>query len=131
MSKPLPTRRATASIPPAPNGRHALADLYGVDESLLQDAERLLQLLSDALDDNGFHQLSQHSHTFPDPGGVTGFVLLSESHAAFHSYPEYGYIAVDVFSCGMASPEPVVQQLQRALEADTARITVADRGPAC
>ena len=89
-----------------------------------------MQLLSDALKENGFHQLAQQSHKFPGPGGVTGFVLLSESHAAFHSYPEYAYIAVDVFSCGMADPEPVIERFSQDLGAESIQLHVADRGPA-
>ena len=122
------------SIPPSQSpaihvGRHVFADLHGVDEALLQDEAQLMTKLVDALDEHGFHQLAQHSHKFPGPGGVTGFILLSESHAAFHSYPEYGYIAVDVFSCGMADPEPVIEHLQQSLGAQSVQAKVVTRGP--
>lgn len=38
-------------------------------------------------------------HTFPEPGGVTGLALLSESHLAIHTFPEHGYAALNVYSC--------------------------------
>ena len=90
-------------------GIHAIADLYAVEPILLRDHELLGSLVRDALNTNGFTIITEAIHHFGAPGfGVTGFFLLSESHAAFHSYPEFGYLALDVFSCGVANPEEVI-----------------------
>ncbi|MCA9174101.1 MAG: adenosylmethionine decarboxylase [Planctomycetales bacterium] len=126
-----PTLTQSGSTRPtklAPAGRHALADFHGVCPELLQDEQRLMSLFTEALERHGFHQLGQQSHKFPGPGGVTGFVLLSESHAAFHSYPEVGFIAVDVFSCGMADPAPVIQALCEVFQPDDLQLHVHRRG---
>lgn len=110
-------------------GRHLLVDLHGVAPAMLRAGERLLSLLGESLRRHGFHVLSESCHAFPDPGGVTGFILLSESHAAFHTYPEHGYAAFDLFSCGAeAEPEAVVEDLRRELAPAEVRLAVVRRG---
>lgn len=99
-------------------GRHVVADLQDVDPALLRDAELLLATVHDALIDAGFTIISEETHRFGAPGfGVTGFLLLSESHAAFHSYPEFRYLALDVFSCGAADPHEAVAAIAARLGA--------------
>ena len=112
----------------APAGRHLLADFYGVTAELLRDEHRLMCALIDALKTNGFHVLNQQAHKFPGAGGVTGLVLLSESHAAFHTYPEFQYVAVDVFSCGMADPHPVIAALEEAWQPNRVQRCLNHRG---
>lgn len=93
-------------------GRHVLLDLYGVPVERLVDGARLLAELQRQLTAAGFHVIGQHLHQFPGSGsGATGVVLLSESHAAFHTYPEHGYAALDVFSCGPADVETLTSAL--------------------
>ena len=90
-------------------GRHVVADLCNVEPFLLRDHELLGSLVRDGLNENAFTIITEAIHCFGAPGfGVTGFFLLSESHAAFHSYPEFGYLALDVFSCGEANPQDVI-----------------------
>lgn len=56
------------------------------------------------------------SHQFPGGGrGVTGFFLLAQSHAAFHSYPEHGYLALDVYSCAGHDPKPIAGAMRELL----------------
>lgn len=112
----------------APVGRHLLADFYGVKAELLRDERALMLGLIDALEASDFHVLDQHAHAFPGEGGVTGMVLLSESHAAFHTYPEFQYVAVDVFSCGMADPAPVIAALTQKWRPTEVRRTLNARG---
>ena len=98
-------------------GRHLLADLHGVAPALLTDATLLEGLLATSLREAGFHVLRQVTHKFPGAGsGVTSIALLSESHATLHTYPEYGYLAMDVFSCGEPSPEQVLESVVRRLQ---------------
>jgi S-adenosylmethionine decarboxylase len=119
---------ATSETPRPPIGRHGLADLFGVDAGLLQDEAALMQLLESSLREHGFHVLDRTSHKFPGPGGVTGMALLSESHAAFHSYPEHHYLALDVFSCGMADPRPVIEAISAVLRPRRVQIHIQSRG---
>lgn len=76
-----------------------------------------MRVLGSALTESGFNVLRRSgSHKFQGGGrGVTGFFMLAQSHAAFHSYPEYGYLALDIYSCGSHDPKPVAEELARFL----------------
>lgn len=109
-------------------GTHVVGDLSGIDSHLLKDEVLLMRVLKDGLESEAFTILGQQSLKFPgDNSGVTGFYVLSESHAAFHSYPEYGYLAIDVFSCGASRPDRVVAYVARALGADMSGIKTIER----
>ncbi len=77
-----------------------------------------MQILGSALKERGFNVIRQSdSHKFQGGGqGVTGFFMLAQSHAAFHSYPEYGYLALDIYSCGSHDPKPVAEAVKRFLQ---------------
>lgn len=113
-------------------GKHVLADLYGVDADLLGDEQALMTLLESALMRARFTVIDRLSFTFTGGGaGVTGVFLLSESHAAFHTYPEIPYMALDVFSCGTSDPEMVLAHMTEALQPDTLTTAIARRGKDC
>jgi S-adenosylmethionine decarboxylase len=109
-------------------GTHVIGDLSGIASHLLSDEVFLMKILKEGLESERFTILGQQSLKFPgEESGVTGFYILSESHAAFHSYPEYGYIALDVFSCGDSRPDRVVAHVARALGADNSGTKTVDR----
>ncbi len=107
-----------ASIKRTRLGRHILIDFFGVDAKKLKDRNKLMAVLRHALKEGGFSIIREAgSHKFKGGGqGVTGFILLAQSHAAFHSYPEYGYIALDVYSCGSHDPKPIVKSIEKYLQ---------------
>lgn len=107
-----------ASIKRTRLGRHILIDFFGVNAKKLRDRNKLMGVLRNALRKSGFTIIKEAgSHKFKGGGkGVTGFILLAQSHAAFHSYPEYGYIALDIYSCGSHDPEPIVEFIQKHLQ---------------
>ncbi len=110
-------------------GRHLLADLYEVDQSLLRDEQKLMRILGEALDQGGFTVIRQVSHRFSDGGeGGTGMFRLSLSHATCHSFPELNYLAIDIFSCGPAEPQSVLNMLTRTLAPRRVESTLAMRG---
>ena len=110
-------------------GVHAIADLSGIDASPLKDEKGLMDLFRAALNKALFTIMDEKSFCFPgENSGVTGMFILSESHAAFHSYPEFGYIALDVFSCGDADPENVIWYFAKHLNAKDCKLKVLDRG---
>ncbi len=100
------------------------ADLGGIAPERLQDAEALRRLLLHACDVAGLTRISEALvHKFSGGGeGVTGMVMLSESHVAFHSYPESGQILIDVLTCGKAKPERVVEEFRNELQAKTIQL---------
>lgn len=82
-----------------PLGRHCLIELYGVSADLLNDLEFTRTAITEASRLAGSTLLREVLHQF-NPHGVTALGLLAESHIAIHTWPEYGFAAVDVFLCG-------------------------------
>ena len=82
-------------------GRHLLADLYdcGCGFDALNAPERLLALVLEAVRASGATIMSHHVQPFT-PHGVTGVVVVAESHLSFHTWPEHGFVALDYFTCG-------------------------------
>lgn len=98
-------------------GRHIIAEVYQVPEVLTTDSTALCKLLSDAAVKGGAEVLHTYFHDFkPKDGhevaGVTGVIALAESHISVHTWPEHGYMAVDVFMCGEAEPRRVIDALE-------------------
>lgn len=80
-------------------GRHILCEVYGCDPLVLNDAETIETILVDAALKAGAEIREVAFHKF-SPQGVSGVVVISESHLAIHTWPELGYAALDVFTCG-------------------------------
>lgn len=81
------------------NGRHLILDLYECDQELLDNYDELERLLQVALSMAGAKILRVFGEKF-QPQGVTLLALLAESHASIHSWPELGYCAIDLYTCG-------------------------------
>lgn len=112
-------------------GRHLLVDFFGVSPKRLRDRRGLMATLGAALKGHGFTivQSRSGSHKFRGGGrGVTGFFLLAQSHAAFHSYPENGYLALDVYTCGRADPREIAAALKRFLKPKRSVASLRKRG---
>ena len=114
--------------PGAALGSHILADLDGVDGELLRDRNALESLLRQAALNAGSHVLGSHFHSFGDRGGVTGVVLLAESHISIHTWPEFEFAAIDIFMCGLPAPERALAMLIDALAPSRQHIKTAARG---
>lgn len=104
------------SIQYRPSGKHLLADLHGVAADLLRDASRIETLLRDAAEAAGATVLHAHFHSFGPELGVTGVVLLAESHISIHTWPEHGFAAADIFMCGAADPDRALRVIRAALQ---------------
>jgi len=109
-------------------GRHLLADFYGIAAPVLNDAQALEATLVAAAHAAGAVPLERRFHSFGGGGGVTGVVLLQESHISVHTWPEHGFAAVDVFMCGNARPEAAVAALQHAWQPARAVVRESGRG---
>lgn len=81
------------------NGRHLILDLYDCDPEVLDDYEELQRLLEASLVMAGANILRVIGEKF-EPQGVTLLALLAESHASIHTWPEMGYAAIDLYTCG-------------------------------
>lgn len=80
-------------------GVHIVSDLYECEPEKLMRMEKIEKVVEKAIEKSGLNKIKSHFHQFK-PYGVTGFVLLSESHLAIHTWPEHGYVSLDVYSCG-------------------------------
>jgi S-adenosylmethionine decarboxylase len=80
-------------------GRHILAEIFGCDEEILNNRNLIEKLMVEAALEAGAEVREVAFHKF-SPQGVSGVVVISESHLAIHTWPELGYAAVDVFTCG-------------------------------
>jgi len=80
-------------------GIHIVADFYGCDADLLKSADSMARIFEEAVEFARLNKLSSHFHQF-EPYGATGVVVISESHLSFHTWPEHGYVAIDVYTCG-------------------------------
>lgn len=80
-------------------GRHVLAEICGCDFNILNDIGKVEEILVSAALEAGAEVRECAFHKF-SPQGVSGVVIISESHLAIHTWPELGYAAVDVFTCG-------------------------------
>ncbi|MDP9107663.1 MAG: adenosylmethionine decarboxylase [Pseudomonadota bacterium] len=112
----------------SPAGVHVIADLAQIDPCLLSDAEALAQILHDAAHAAGATVLSRHFHHFGSGAGVTGVVLLAESHMSLHTWPEAGFAALDIFMCGQANADRALAQIVIALGAQQQRLHRIVRG---
>jgi len=81
------------------NGRHLILDLYDCDPDILNDYEELQRLLEASLVMAKANILRIIGEKFK-PQGVTLLALLAESHASVHTWPEIGYAAIDLYTCG-------------------------------
>lgn len=80
-------------------GRHILVEFYGCDVNMLNNPNEVKLMLEDAARNARATVIESFIHHF-NPFGVSGVVVISESHLTIHTWPEYGYAAVDVFTCG-------------------------------
>ncbi|MCG0276077.1 MAG: adenosylmethionine decarboxylase [Thermosediminibacteraceae bacterium] len=80
-------------------GRHILAEIYDCDANVLNDRDLIEEIMVKAALEAGAEVREVAFHKF-SPQGVSGVVVISESHLTVHTWPELGYAAVDVFTCG-------------------------------
>ncbi len=112
----------------APLGRHLLADLHDADASLLRDVSAIESALLVAAEAAGATVVGHAFHHFGEGQGVTGVVLLKESHISIHTWPERRFAALDVFMCGTAEPQKAVDSIARAIGVRTVQVHDVPRG---
>ncbi|MCM1983113.1 adenosylmethionine decarboxylase [Lyngbya confervoides] len=115
---------------PTSVGRHCILELYECPKHLLDDQPFIQTTLRKAALIAKSTLLGELSHKF-DPQGVTALVLLAESHISIHTWPEAGYAAVDVFTCGEHTlPEEASEYIALALESGRHSLSTLPRsGP--
>jgi len=109
-------------------GAEWLVDAAGCRRDALADVTLLKQLFARVIADLDLHPLHEPAwHTFPEPGGVTGFVILTESHLACHSYPEHGVLTINLYCCKPRQEWPWREQLRSMFGAERVEVRAVER----
>jgi len=108
-------------------GEHFICDLSDCNREFLLDGERARALFTQAVRDSGLTIVSEGYYKF-SPHGFTCFLLLAESHASLHAWPEFGYCAIDLFTCNLEMDiHPLVAELQSLFGSLSCEIRRLDR----
>ena len=109
-------------------GRHLLLELKICNEEVLDDLNFLKECLNEAATKCGATVVGESFYHF-SPHGVSGVVNIAESHIAVHTWPEHGYAAVDVFTCGTnVDPEKAAKYMIEKLGAQSHSVIELRRG---
>lgn len=116
-------------------GVHLMLDGYNADKEMLQNAEALKNMLADIPVKMGMHTICEPvvvevgPKNRKDPGGLSGFVLIAESHLSFHTFPSRGFVTVDVYTCqNELDTDKLVQELTDAFDIKRSDVYIQKRG---
>ncbi len=108
--------------------KHLLVDLYGCSADMLNDVTALEKVMIEAAQRAGATVINSMFHHF-SPFGVSGVVVIQESHLTIHTWPEQGFAAVDLFTCGtQTKPRRALIHLKRALQSTRIEVRQFRRG---
>jgi len=96
-------------------GKHIIVELHGVDPEILNDEDKLREILIEAAITAGATVIGDVFHKF-SPHGVTGVVVVKESHISIHTWPEFGYAALDIFTCRGIDPNKALEVIVELLK---------------
>ena len=109
-------------------GRHVLAEFFECNPNILNNKDKIENLMVDAAIECGATIVQKCFHMF-SPYGVSGVVIISESHLAIHTWPELGYAAVDLFTCGdKCDPKVSYEFLKKKFHCQNATFSELKRG---
>ena len=109
-------------------GKHLLAEYYDCDINSLNDVAKVEESLITAAKEAGANVIGSSFHVF-EPYGVSGVVVISESHLSIHTWPEYGFAAVDIFTCGdEVDPMRAHEYLKKVFKTQKATVETVLRG---
>lgn len=99
-------------------GQEWIVDAFGCLPERLRDENEIRKIFETAVRELALHPVGEaHFHKFPGAGGITGFVMLSESHLSCHTFPETGYAAFNLYSCRPREGWSWNERLRQALGA--------------
>lgn len=107
-------------------GKHLLLDLYQAIH--LSDKSVIEKALLEAAEACDAKVLQKNFHSFGEEQGITGMLLLAESHISIHTWPESHFAAVDIFMCGNCDPELALAPIKKYLRPKSVDVREFDRG---
>ncbi len=108
-------------------GKHYLIDYSHCDSEIIKFLSTVRETLLRAVRDCGATLIDSQFHQF-EPFGVSGVVLIAESHLSVHTWPEDGFAAADIFTCGEMNPDVAIDRIQRDFKAQDVSVKVLVRG---
>lgn len=111
-------------------GTEWLVDARGCDPHALADVERVRAVFERVVAELSLHVVGEALwHKFPEPGGLTGLALLSESHLACHTFPEFGIATFNLYCCRARPAWPWAERLREMLGAEQVEVRACERAP--
>ena len=108
-------------------GRHILVEYYNCDPEILRDSSFIEREMNQAALAASATVVESNFHHF-SPWGVSGAVIIAESHLTIHTWPEYGFASADFFTCGDIDPWKSFEYLEKALKAEFSESVEIPRG---
>ncbi len=109
-------------------GTEWLIEAHGCNVEALRDEARLRNIFARVIDELGLKAVGNIWHKFPGEGGVTGMVVLTESHLACHTYPEYRIATFNLYCCRTRPEWNWEESLKASLGAEVVTMTKIERG---
>lgn len=110
-------------------GRHLVAEMHGCPPELLLSLDFARKVLRGAVEVSGATYLGEFHTVFKPGGGVSVIVAVAESHLSIHTWPEYGYAALDIFTCGeLADPWKAYEHVVSKYKPEKVNVTEIRRG---
>lgn len=109
-------------------GKHYIAEFYDCCSNTLNGVDKIKEIMQQAAILSGATIIESKFHKF-SPQGVSGVILIAESHLSIHTWPEYNYAAFDLFSCSSAiDPQICIDYLQKELSSNNLTVKMIERG---
>ncbi|MDN5358874.1 MAG: S-adenosylmethionine decarboxylase [Candidatus Diapherotrites archaeon] len=108
-------------------GTHYIVEAAGCSEEIISDPKKIEQIFKEAARVANMTVKASHFFRFSQ-GGVSGAVIVAESHISLHTWPEVGYAAIDVYTCGDSDPEKAVDYILDRIGAKYAHVSEVRRG---
>lgn len=109
-------------------GNHLLLECHGCDVELLKNSSSLETILTQSAVEANATVLHSYFHKFDQGEGVTGIIALAESHISVHTWPEHGYMAIDIFMCGDCNPRVSSSYIAKNIQMRVMRPSMIIRG---
>lgn len=107
-------------------GRHILFDFIG--SPFIKDIDYIIKSMKDSVLKAGAEILHSHYHVFGKENGLTGIIVLKESHASIHTWPESELMTLDIFMCGLCNPLVSFEYLKEKFEPKIIKMMFTRRG---
>ncbi|MDA8162168.1 MAG: adenosylmethionine decarboxylase [Desulfobacteraceae bacterium] len=114
-------------------GQHLMMDGYGCDQEKLKDLDGIYDFLSRYPEEIKMTKIMppyvfKYSGLVPEDWGISGFVLIAESHISIHTFPEKLYLSLDIFSCKVFDTQAAIKYITELFDIKKVEIKLLDRG---